>query len=338
MGDKRGFIVSENLPDLKKESAMTSPDVVLGFTNAAGFAMLQRAAAMVSESEAMIPAPYRKNVGKCAIALEMANRIGVHFLAVMQNLYDVHGHPAWSSQFMIAAFNATPGFSKIRYVFKGDEATDGWSCRAWANEIATGERLDGSWVSIGLAKAEGWYGKNGSKWKTMPQQMLMYRAAAWFVRAYAPELTMGLQTREEVQDTYEMEPTINGTYTAITDLNAKIFDQPTATGQPAPASAKTSNKPTKAEMDQRREDAKAAVLAAGLSLDLVEKDLNAYSPSWTTAQCERAHKLAERAMAQRETQPQDGPDEADYEMPGDEPMPGSTASFLAAEDAREANA
>ena len=30
--------------------------------------------------------------------------------------------------------------------------------------------------------------------------MLRYRAAAWFVRAYAPEIAMGLQTVEEVRD------------------------------------------------------------------------------------------------------------------------------------------
>jgi hypothetical protein len=35
---------------------------------------------------------------------------------------------------------------------------------------------------------------------SMPQQMLMYRSAAWFVRAYAPELAMGLHTVEESSD------------------------------------------------------------------------------------------------------------------------------------------
>lgn len=216
--------MSENVPDLKKESSTPVPDVVLGFTNAAGFAMLQRAGNLLATAGEMIPAAYRNKPEKCAIALEMANRIGVHFLAVMQNLYDVHGHPAWSSQFMTAAFNATPGFSKLRYEFKGAEGSDEWSCRAWAIERETGERLEGSWISIGLAKSEGWYSKNGSKWKTMPEQMLRYRASAWFIRAYAPELTMGLQTREEVLDTYEMEPSSNGTYT-VADLNAKVFDQ-----------------------------------------------------------------------------------------------------------------
>jgi hypothetical protein len=68
-------------------------------------------------------------------------------------------------------------------------------------------------VSVGMAKKEGWYGKTGSKWQTMPQQMLMYRAASWFVRAYAPEIAMGLHTSDEIRDTYDMEPAEDGAFT-----------------------------------------------------------------------------------------------------------------------------
>jgi hypothetical protein len=56
-----------------------------------------------------------------------------------------------------------------------------------------------------MAKAEGWYAKNGSKWQTMPEQMLRYRAASFFVRAYAPELSLGLATREEIEDSIDGE-------------------------------------------------------------------------------------------------------------------------------------
>jgi hypothetical protein len=51
-----------------------------------------------------------------------------------------------------------------------------------------------------MAKDEGWLGKNGSKWKTMPQLMLRYRAASFFSSLNCPELTMGLYTKEEMQD------------------------------------------------------------------------------------------------------------------------------------------
>lgn len=60
--------------------------------------------------------------------------------------------------------------------------------------------IESSKISIEMAVKEGWYTKNGSKWKTMPEQMLRYRAASFFGRVYAPELLMGLRSVEEEQD------------------------------------------------------------------------------------------------------------------------------------------
>lgn len=138
--------------------------------------------------------------------------MGANPLMVCQNLYIVHGRPAWSAQFLIATLNQCGRFTSIRYEFQGEEGKDEWGCRAVATELATGEKLAGPLITIGLAKKEGWYGKNGSKWQSMPELMLRYRAASWFVRAYAPEIAMGLKTAEEVQDTYDLEPAEDGTY------------------------------------------------------------------------------------------------------------------------------
>ena len=124
---------------------------------------------------------------------------------VMQNLYIVYGRPGWSSQFLIAMFNTSGKFSPLRYEWVGEPGTDDWGCRAWATELATGERVEGALVTIGMAKKEGWYSREGSKWRTMPEQMLMYRAASWFVRVYAPELAMGMYTAEEIIDLGEDE-------------------------------------------------------------------------------------------------------------------------------------
>ena len=66
-----------------------------------------------------------------------------------------------------------------------------------------------------IAKKEGWIDKNGSKWRTMPEQMLMYRSASWFVRAYAPEISMGLQTQEEMEDVHDLRRNRDGSYTII---------------------------------------------------------------------------------------------------------------------------
>ena len=171
----------------------------VGFMSLGSFELSQRVAGMFSKST-LVPKEYQNNLPNCIIALNMAQRIGADPLMVMQNLVIVHGKPTWASQFLIATFNTCGRFSSLRYEFFGEKGTDEWGCRAVATEISTGEKLVGTDVTIGIAKAEGWYNRNGSKWKTMPQQMLMYRSAAWFVRANAPELSMGLHTQDEIID------------------------------------------------------------------------------------------------------------------------------------------
>lgn len=185
--------------------------VSVGLVDGQSFALAQRVGNVLANST-LVPKAYQGNLSNCIIALNMAHRIGADPLMVMQNLYIVHGNPSWSAQFLIACFNQCGRFSSLRYEFGGEEGTDTWSCRAWAVEKETGQRLDGTVVSIGMAKKEGWYGKSGSKWQTMPQQMLMYRAASWFVRAYAPEIAMGLQTAEEMRDTWDVEKGEDGSY------------------------------------------------------------------------------------------------------------------------------
>lgn len=183
----------------KNEIAKKEAEILPGFNSLQSFELAQRAATLLSKSS-LVPKEYQGNLSNCVIALNMAARLGADPLMVMQNLYIVHGRPSWSSQFLISTFNTSGRFTALRFEWIGKEGTDTWGCQAWAVEKATGEKLEGSTVTIGLAKKEGWYGKNGSKWQTMPQQMLMYRAASWFIRAYAPELAMGMYTEDEVID------------------------------------------------------------------------------------------------------------------------------------------
>ncbi len=55
---------------------------------------------------------------------------------------------------------------------------------------------------MAMAAQEGWSTKSGSKWKTMPEQMMWYRAAAFWTRMFCPELSLGMQTAEEVMDVH----------------------------------------------------------------------------------------------------------------------------------------
>ena len=165
----------------------------------------------------------------CLIALNMANRMGYDPLMIMQNLHIIEGRPAWSSQFIIAAINACGKFSPLRFEIMNHGMTDVecietyWenkkkqtrqiktqienvSCVAWAIEKATGERIESAKIDMVMAVKEGWYQKNGSKWQTMPDQMLRYRAAAFFGRIYAPEILMGIYSADEIRDFVDVTP------------------------------------------------------------------------------------------------------------------------------------
>lgn len=207
----------QNAEVQKEHHAMAkAAQTSIGFNTQASFELMQRAANLLGAST-LVPKQYQGNIPNCVIALNMAERIGADPLMVMQNLYVVHGNPGWSSQFLIATFNQCGRFSAIRFEFFGKKDTDGWGCRAWAIEKSTEEKIIGADITIAMAKAEGWYQKNGSKWQTMPQQMLMYRAAAWMIRTHAPEIAMGLQTTDELHDVYDAEK-VGDTYVTADSL------------------------------------------------------------------------------------------------------------------------
>lgn len=163
------------------------------------FELAQRKAKVYSESS-LVPKEYVKNVGNVLIAQNMAARMGADVLMVMQNLYLVHGRPGWSAQFLIGTFNSCGRFSAIRYRFSGKRDTEDWGCTAYCVELSTQEELTGTTVTIGIAKKEGWFSKAGSKWQTIPEQMLRYRAATFLIRTIAPEIGLGLHTVDELED------------------------------------------------------------------------------------------------------------------------------------------
>ncbi len=188
--------------------------VTAGFFDAQGFELLQRVAKAFASSS-LVPAAYQGNLANCMIALNLARRLKADELMVMQNLYIVHGNPGWSAKFLVACINSCGRFSALRYEWRGVEGKPDFGCRAWAVERETGERLNGAWVDWRMVKAEGWDGKKGSKWLTMPEQMFMYRAAAFWQRAYAPEISMGLSTAEELADVVDVHA--DGTYTVTSE-------------------------------------------------------------------------------------------------------------------------
>jgi hypothetical protein len=171
-----------------------------------------RMARMLSSS-ALVPDSYRNSPENCVVAIDIANRMGISPLMVMQSLYVVKGKPSWSGSFCAAAINGSGRFTPLEFEFVGEEGKPSWGCYATAIRVANGKRCYSDVITIGMAQKEGWYSKKDkygnetSKWQSMPRQMMMYRSAAFFARAHCSDILLGYYTVEEIQDTkgYEEE-------------------------------------------------------------------------------------------------------------------------------------
>lgn len=165
------------------------------FSGLQEFQLAQRMATALSSST-IVPKDYQNNVGNCIIALEMSSRLNTSPMMVMQNLYIVNGRPAWSSQYIVAMINASRKYkTELQYELTGSGTN--MACYAYA-EDHNGHIVKGPTITMAMAKAEGWLDKNGSKWKTMPEVMIRYRAASFFGRLNCPDMIMGIYSTDEV--------------------------------------------------------------------------------------------------------------------------------------------
>lgn len=179
--------------------AETTKDIALNsvWENKDSFNQLLRAAQMLSQTS-IIPQSYQGKPQDCFVAIEMANRMGVSPMVVMQNMYVVKGKPSWAGQACTMLINSCGKFKDVKHIYTGEKGKPNRGCYVTATRISDGSQVDGVEVTLQMAQAEGW--TSNSKWKNMPELMLAYRASAFFARVYCPEAMMGVQTAEEIYD------------------------------------------------------------------------------------------------------------------------------------------
>lgn len=148
----------------------------------------------------LLPSPYKGNPANILIAMDVAYRTGMGLLMVTQTLDVIKGRPGWEGKMCIALVDASKRFSKLEFERVGKMGEDSFGCYAHAVSRENGKEYISATITIKMAKDEGWYYKDGSKWKTMPEQMLIYRAGSFFAKAYCPDLLLGVQTAEEIED------------------------------------------------------------------------------------------------------------------------------------------
>ena len=167
------------------------------YNSSDSFALARQMAQALSQST-IVPMTFQKNEANCMVALSQAQKLGVDPFVVMNNMYLIQGKITWKSEFVIAMINASGKFDmELQYE---EEEKDGKPYACTCYTFKDGRKITGIRVTMDMANAEGWTKKNGTKWATLPQLMLRYRAAVFFARFNAPELTSGLYSLEEGED------------------------------------------------------------------------------------------------------------------------------------------
>lgn len=201
-----GFLYFSNMEEKEIQLAKpnrTSTNLCV-FSSIEGFETGQRIAQALNKST-LVPTSFQgdANFGSCIIALDLAARMGLNPLQLMQGLYVVHGKPSFSGQFVAGLVNSSGLYkTKLKYEQVGTPGQPDFGYRCYATDW-DGDKVYGPAVTMQMAASEGWTSKN-PKWKTMSDLMLRYRAASFFQRTNAPELTFGIPTREEVEDTNDV--------------------------------------------------------------------------------------------------------------------------------------
>lgn len=192
--------MSEENAVVKQETAVQE-SIQLDYMNGNALNNAYKNATVLAKSD-LVPEMYKNRPDNVLLAMDMASRTGFSLMQVMQNLFIVRGRPGWSGSFCMAAIKASGLYEWVKYVKVGEPGTDSEGYLVQAKDRTTGEIVNGPVVDWATVKAYGWDKKPGSQWKMAPDLMFKYRAAAFFARTECPEVLQGVQTQEELKDTY----------------------------------------------------------------------------------------------------------------------------------------
>jgi hypothetical protein len=181
------------------------------FESAAALRHFTAAATVFAQSQ-LVPKHLQGKVQDCLILMNMALRMQEDPLLVLQNCFVVSGTPGFKTQFLIARANASGQLkSKIRWTVEqltpATLTLEGFSMpnlRVTASAVDNFGELMESTVTSDMAIREKW--TSNPKYRSMPEHMLRWRSAAFLIRLYMPEVMMGMQTIEEIEDVVAANP------------------------------------------------------------------------------------------------------------------------------------
>lgn len=248
---------------MTESNALTTVQATSGpltyLTEANSFEHIWRVATAFSKS-ALVPPHFQGKPENTFVALQMALQLEVNPLLALQNIIVIQGRPGFNAQFAIALCNQRGPFKgPITWESKGK----GKELEVTAKGIlrVTGETVDVT-VSLAMAELEGW--TKNPKYRSMPEQMLRYRSATWLIRLYAPDVLLGFNTNDELEDVRQSKLATAEPVTIVEELNQKVLSHKSAsesvvaampetaapvviTSEPEPVEGRSVSEPTEAK-------------------------------------------------------------------------------------------
>ncbi|MEI6870715.1 MAG: hypothetical protein WCL08_00395 [Verrucomicrobiota bacterium] len=174
----------------------------------------------------LLPPHFKNKPENVLLVLALAQNLDINPVMALQQISVISGKPCLQATLMISLLNKA-GCLKgpLRFETMGSEGTPSQGCRAYGIDAETGEKIEGQTITLAMAQAEGW--TRNPKYKSLPALMLQWRAASFFIRAYYPQVVMGLHTAEEMEDVQVSQPrdvTPTGSARArLAELKARQF-------------------------------------------------------------------------------------------------------------------
>jgi hypothetical protein len=142
----------------------------------------------------LIPPHFQGKPANVLIALEFAYRANIAPFAAMQSIFVVHGRPGMAATMAISLARKAGVWKNFFYETTGEDET----LSVTAVAILHDDTRVTNTVTLKMATIAGW--TKNAIYKSIPEQMLKYRAAVFLIRTHFPEVLFGMQTKEELED------------------------------------------------------------------------------------------------------------------------------------------
>lgn len=208
----------ENQMATQQEFNSSSASVINMVANPKVFENMHSLASIMASAAATVPDHFRGNVGDCMAVVMQAAQWGMNPYAVAQKTHLIKGILGYESQLVAAVINSS-GITTDRFKFEwfgdwtkivgkfeikqgqnGEYRTPAWHL---SDEEGLGVRVtatikgDASPTTLEVLLAQA-RTRNSTQWADDPKQQLAYLAQKKWARLYAPDVIMGVYTKDEI--------------------------------------------------------------------------------------------------------------------------------------------